>query len=307
MLRNPKFTCEDATQNPFISVPCGKCEICRYNDAISWRVRLLEEFHHCFNCFFVTFTYSDDCLPFASRTDFHGNSYYYACVSKRDVQNFFKRFRVYFERKEKRPLENFKYFLVSEYTPLRRRPHYHALLFNIPGYSANDEISVKTLQKKISEIWNNGGIDLSVTTNGRIAYVTNYLFGLEDLPQGYIKPFRLMSKRPPIGYNFLERLEVIKWQKDNLYNFYPSNQYKLKLPRYYRDKIFSEEDKIKMTEEMNKKELEDIFNLPIEQIKEYAISNSDKLNHMLIDYINYRNRKFAENYSKKHKKSRKYE
>lgn len=308
LIKNPNFEQQikdNVKANPYFSVPCGKCAICRRNEALSWRIRLLEEFSVCSNCFFITLTYSDEKRPVSTGTDFNGNTFVYHPVVKSDVQKFLKRFRVYFERKRKTKLERFKYFLVSEYTPEHLFPHYHALFFNIDGIDPRSQVSLAQLRKEVAEIWDNGFIKLDVTTFGRIVYVSDYINGFQDLPFGYQKPFRLMSKRPAIGYNYLERADTYKWHKRNLNGYYQSGTYKMRLPKYYYDNLFSDEEKEIISGESQDRALEEALNLPIDLIREYSISNSERLDHMRIDYLKHRWKKMESEIEKKYKKSRK--
>lgn len=304
LIKNPKFELQSG-QDPFISVPCGKCEVCRHNDAIRWRVRLIEEYNACFNCFFVTLTYRPDALPVDYGTSFDGSTFVYSPVCKEDVQKFLKRFRTYWKRKKGSDLAKFKYFCVSEYTPINRNPHYHFLFFNVDGVDATNQIEIARLWNEIEKIWNFGFVTVEVTTYGRIGYVTNYFFGLDNLPHGYTKPFRLMSRRPAIGIQYLDKKSMVDWHKENLNNYYPSKQWKLIMPRYYRDKIFNDDERKELTKKSAEYELEKILKIPYSRIKEYSQSESDELEQIRLDYLRHRNEEFRKHIRKRYDKSKK--
>lgn len=231
-----------------ISVPCGKCEVCRNDDSLSWRIRLKEHFYSSENAYFVTLTYDDAHLPFDNITYEDGRTDYVPVVCKRDVQNFFKRFRFEFESYYKEKDFKFSYFLVSEYGPTFLRPHYHAILFNLPVLSSVDGVQDKQLCERIERLWNKGFIKIDKCNEARICYCTKYMSCQTYLPYYLPRPFRLISRY--IGYSYLSKLDRINWHKEQLNCYYPDGIYKCKLPRYYRDKIFSDDEKIMISELM---------------------------------------------------------
>lgn len=208
----------DTEGNGYIVVPCGKCEVCRNNDAISWRVRLKEEFYNSDNAYFVTLTYSDDKISFNSKL-YNDKLEIYPAVNKSDVQKFFKRFRKRFEEYYKKTDRKLSYFLVSEYGPNTLRPHYHAILFNVPILSKISEIQDFKITQVLHEVWNNGHITCDKCNENRIAYCTKYLCCQTILPKYYDKPFRLMSKG--LGKCYLDNVKRIIWHKNGLNNYYP--------------------------------------------------------------------------------------
>lgn len=222
-------------------VPCGKCEACRNSDSLSWRIRLKEHFRSSNNAYFVTLTYDDNHLPFRKCTDFYGKEHIAPTVNKKDVQNFFKRFRRRFEECYGDEEKKFSYFLVSEYGPTTYRPHYHAILFNVPKLSYVPNVQDFKITEEIYKIWGNGFIKLDKCNESRIAYCTKYMSCVTEIPDYLPKPFRLISKG--IGINFLNKEELVKWYKKTLANYYQHGLYKLSLPRYYKDKLFDEDDK----------------------------------------------------------------
>lgn len=244
-ISNPDFDSNEISTKTIykkIFVPCGRCPACVVGSAHEWRVRLQEELRSCNSAFFITLTYDDDSLPIQDVSGITGYSVVCPVVSKRDVQLFLKRLRKKFRTSK------IRYFLVSEYGPTTLRPHYHAIFFNLP-YSGSD-ISFVTakVNKELREIWNHGNILVDNVTYGRISYVTKYLCSVTDLPPYLPKPFRLMSRRPGIGYNYLLQSNRIFWHRSTLSNFYPQGNLKLRLPRFYKDKIFDDAMKLEISE-----------------------------------------------------------
>lgn len=220
-------------------VPCGKCEVCRNNDSLSWRVRLLQEYYNSTSAFFVTLTYDDIHLHF-ERCSFNGIEYgKFPVPYREDVQKFFKRVRK--DLSVNYPESKISYFLVSEYTPTAYRPHYHFLIFNLPKFSNAPQVNHKKTLEFIEKKWNNGFIKLDPCNENRVAYCTKYMSCTTIIPPYLPTPFRLMSKG--LGKCYLENEQKVNWHRKNLANFYPFGKLKYRLPRYLKDKIFSDDEK----------------------------------------------------------------
>lgn len=171
--------------------------------------------------FFVTFTYDDDHLVYANEGP---------CLCKSDFQLFLKRLR---KRLEPRSL---KYFCVGEYGDLNGRPHYHALMFY---YGQLDRFRFGLL---IHELWTLGIVQV-LPVQGAQGYVTKYVLKF-DKREHEVKPFSLISHGLGIGYL---TDQMIDYHRRDLvpYATKPGG-FKVSLPRYYKDKIFSMLDKLIM-------------------------------------------------------------
>lgn len=88
-----------------MQVPCGKCLECLKDRQNSWKLRLMEESTNWDFLYFFTLTYSDENLPLTE------DGLSTAC--KRDVQLWFKRFRVSFKRSHGFDFVG-KYFICAE-------------------------------------------------------------------------------------------------------------------------------------------------------------------------------------------------
>lgn len=169
--------------------------------------------------YFVTLTYDDD------HTD--GN------VWKRDCQLFFKRFRKIYTGK-------FKYFLCSEYGETTFRPHYHLHLFFC------DLITKEQCYDYLKKAWMLDGkplgqIQIGNTEEGSIWYTTKNHITKNDVPDGLNPCFNLMSKRPAIGSDYVDRMKTYHNSKGRLNRIFGTtcNGYKVALPRYYKEKLYS--------------------------------------------------------------------
>lgn len=227
-----------------VIVPCSKCYHCISNKRADWVLRLTEEWKGNISAFFVTLTYNDYFLPYKE----NGN----ATLKQIDLVNFIKRLRYYIDQDERSERKIYqgkklKYFGVGEYGPQTIRPHYHLLMFNLPSYAIG-EMLFKAWQDKAVQTGQKGTmgfVTVDPMTSARVNYCTGYI-ALRPNPiydeLGIDKPFSIMSKS--IGKNYIERAGW--WNKENQYDYAILNGYKVRLSRYYRNKIF------------NYKELEDL-------------------------------------------------
>lgn len=203
----------------FEHVPCGKCMACLSNRRNSWSVRLQHELKHANFAHFITLTYDD--------YNIWQNENTVPSVNKSHVQKFFKRFRHAIKP------HKFKYFLTAEYGSQTFRPHYHFIAFNLP-YTSEDLYSI------IESTWNYGSIHIGTVTPASINYTTKYCVTKNSTPDGATPTFSLMSQG--LGSSYIEKSK--KFHRSNQ-KFYVTmlGGTKVSMPRYYRDKIFTENEK----------------------------------------------------------------
>lgn len=159
-------------------IPCGKCLACKSARANAWGVRMYHEASlHAQNSF-VTLTYENP--PPA--------------INKRDLQLFFKRVRKHGLR--------LRYFAVGEYGDQTRRPHYHAAIFGHDfrggSYNINSELYASPL---LTELWGHGQVAVGDLSLDSCMYVAGYC----QKKSGDDDTFSLMSTRPGIGHNWLDK------------------------------------------------------------------------------------------------------
>lgn len=199
-------------------VPCGKCPNCRDRRAQDWIIRLQAEEKRHASSLFVTLTYSPENTRVTSKK--------LMTLSKVDVQLFMKRLRKNTGRKK------LKYYAVGEYGGTTSRPHYHLIMFDV-GFD------------EIYQAWGLGQIHVGQVSGESIAYTCKYICKPKKIPafagDDRQTEFSLMSKN--LGNNYLTP-EMIEYHQDTGNSFvYQPGGFKKALPRYYRDRIFSEEQK----------------------------------------------------------------
>lgn len=203
-------------------VPCGKCVECRKQRVNSWYIRLLNERKVSCSAKFVTLTYDDSCIPFSDNG--------LMTLQYSDFQKFVKRLRKKY--RSDRPI---KYFCVGEYGANTYRPHYHVIMFNVKS------------DDYISNCWNLGFTHIGDVTDQSIYYTLKYctknILTSENIDEDddRVSEKALMSKG--LGLSFLTPA-MIKYYKSDVSRgvTLPGNR-KLPLPRYYRDKLFSDSEK----------------------------------------------------------------
>lgn len=217
---------------PWRTVPCGKCPACVANKASQWYTRLLMQQRYSDNAVFVTLTYADENLP-SVRWDDEGH--WNIDVSKDDIKHYHYRLRKALGPEKSKRL---KYFLVSEYGPSPtgvsvygaiNRPHYHVIYFNLD----RDDYH------KVTASWNKGFTEFGDLTEGRIRYVAGYVIEKNFTPIGRERPFTFISNG--IGASYVDKQGAFNSSIERMY--VPYHGKRLPLPRYYKDKLFSDNDK----------------------------------------------------------------
>lgn len=242
-------------EEPGQKVPCGQCGACRHNRRVEWSFRLKEELKHSETCYFITLTYAPEHLPHID-TDTRGT------LVKQDLQKFIKRLR---RRQERSSCTSPRYYGVGEYGSKLGRPHYHVIIFN----ASQDVI------QDLPKLWKFGNTRADPISDARIHYVTKYHVNFDKKSHKNTREpeFALMSKKPGIGAKYIDRAK--KWHQENQNLYVINNGYKQNIPRYFKDKIFTE-DQIK---EMSEKRLQDMSDRhweELQRLEDLGITNPEQ-------------------------------
>lgn len=202
------------------TVGCGRCVPCLRKKQIDWCFRLGKELNASDSACFLTLTYADEYLPYADG----GYS-----LARKDFQLFMKRLRKHANKTK------IKYYACGEYGSKTERPHYHAIVFNLP----------RPFDKYIKKAWTYGHIHVGTVTEASIFYTTKYaLKGLrrkkawEYDELGREPEFQLMSNGLGISYQSEAILDYLRTHGTKLITLPGGN--KKKLPRYYEEKLFKD-------------------------------------------------------------------
>lgn len=229
----------------FITVPCGKCNLCLQAKRQDWSFRLYQELRTAQSASFLTLTYEDEFVPINVKSK-------KLSLVKKDLHNFHKALRqcqtrtlLKIKKREKMNSDRYKhlkhkwkirYYSVGEYgSSDTQRPHYHSIMFNM------HPLTLQKLGDK--QVWTRGHIQNGSVGFESIAYCTKYVIDREGEYEGREKPFTLMSRKPGLGENYMNSKKYWhKQQGDHLddYRYYVMYQgQKQRMPRYYKDKIFT--------------------------------------------------------------------
>jgi len=126
------------------------------------------------------------------------------------------------------------------------------------------------IRDTIAKSWTKGFIYIDEVNDATIHYVCKYIFKQKNhTVKDLERPFRLMSKRPPIGCNYIEKLKEYHYNGKYFVN---KEGFKVHLPRFYANKIFDDEMKEVRKEHFQdlamKKSIEDYSKPALELIEE---------------------------------------
>lgn len=211
---------------------CGRCPGCCQNIRNDWVQRMKHESLTSDGCLFLTLTFDDEHLT-------------HNTVDKKDVQLFMKRFRYYAKNK-------IRFFAVSEYGKKFGRAHYHIILYNTD--LADNPFYAVSYDSKKGGFWcycrawcDNKGCPIGhcfvkIPSEYDFAYTAKYITKSRqskrrkeyNMANGQLPEFTLVSRRPGLGKKYLDANFDKLIKKPYLQN----KQFKMRLPRYYEEKLF---------------------------------------------------------------------
>lgn len=216
-----------------ITVPCGRCAFCAATKRSDWTLRLAYESRMHTGSKFVTLTYANNNLTWRDG---------YPQLVKADLQNFFKRLR--------RDGHQCRYFAVGEYGSKTLRPHYHIILYgDVPDDAIRKAWS--ECNKRTSKYYLFGHVHIGNVTVASIQYCLGYVVNgyTYRIRKGHQRPFTVMSrgrgKVKGLGCNYLTPA-MVEWHKSGRKNYAILDGQKRHLPRYYKVRIFSRLDLLRI-------------------------------------------------------------
>lgn len=208
----------------YVAIGCGKCIECMKQKKRAWQTRLHEEIKKRNNGKFITLTFSEKSIEELERDIGSREANDIATVAARR----------FFERWRKKYKKSVPHWLITELGHKNtERIHLHGILF--------------TDAEDIGEIWGYGEIYIGEYVNGKtINYIVKYVTKIDTEHKGY-QPKILCS--PGIGKGYEKGIDAgrNKFKKgatDETYRL--PNGFKVNLPIYYRNKIYSEEEREKL-------------------------------------------------------------
>lgn len=209
----------------WVSVGCGKCSECMGQKKREWQTRLNEEIRHDNKAIFVTLTLSNE-----SYENLNQEIADYASGYIRDNLIATLAVRRFLERWRKQTKKSVKHWITTELGEENGRIHLHGLIWGE--------------KEKIEKHWQYGHIFMGEWVNEQtVNYIVKYLMKLNPKFKEYT-PKILTSKG--IGKNYLDRedSEKNKYKSEKTNELYKTRSgIKLPLPIYYRNKIYTDEEK----------------------------------------------------------------
>lgn len=220
------YAVKKKTTGETVPVPCGKCPDCVGRRISGWSFRLMQQEKISMSSYFITLTYDTAHVPI-TRAGFMS-------LNKRHIQLFYKRLRkLHASDTITSGMPSIKYFTVGEYGGKTNRPHYHAILFNVH-------------LPHIQRAWQYGSVHYGKVSGASVGYTLKYIHKAKKIPMhrndDRIPEFALMSKG--LGQNYLTN-KMVKWHHADLVNrmyVTTSQGQKVSMPRYYKQKIYTESE-----------------------------------------------------------------
>jgi len=242
--------------NSKLKLPCGKCPNCLHRRIEGWTFRINEHLMRAKSAYFITLTYdSSSENRIIDRTP-NG----YLSLSKRHLQNYFKRLRKFHGDSVRTPFnDRVKYVACGEYGTGGKRPHYHAIVFNASTngiIQAWSKCTQKATRKTPALFRPLGIVDIQEVNTSRIRYIFKYiqkqrLTNWQKLHSrdDRVPEFQLISQG--IGKQWLEDARNINKHLGNIEQPYITTQNgKIAIPRYYKNKLYTDEQKKQIAEYM---------------------------------------------------------
>lgn len=219
------------TRKDPLLVPCGYCGYCLLNRKQEWKFRLSEEFTNATHSWFVTLTYAPEHLPYilpkGSLLEKHQDMKNEMTLFTKHAQKFTKLLRWHNAKKTSRQL---RYYACGEYGERYGRPHYHFIIFNLHPDIAN----------QIGKIWNKGHVKVEpVLSTSKVSnYVSGYVIkNYKKAKTLKLRPMSLMSKKPYIGYTYVQRMA--QYHRSLNEPYLQKGEIRQRLPKIFKRKIWS--------------------------------------------------------------------
>lgn len=209
----------------YIPAKCGCCIECRKEKQREWRVRLEEELRSNFG-YFTTLTISPEGIKeIEKKTGLEWER------NPNEIAT--KALRLFLERARKDTGKSIKHWCVTELGEDKDRIHLHGIFFG--------QKSAELIRKH----WKYGFVFIGDYCNSRsINYMTKYMLKV-DIKHPEFKQIVLAS--PGIGNGYMNRRDYL-WQKQNYKNINVAtytfrNGTKMAMPKYYKNKIFTDDER----------------------------------------------------------------
>jgi len=222
-----------------MELPCGRCVGCKRDRAREWSIRISHEASLYDVNWFVTLDYSDMFLPLSRSLEY------------RHFQLFMKRLRK--KRGGANGRDPVRFFVAGEYGERFKRPHWHAILFNVQFPDREKYRNGTWRSGMLEELWGQGNCVMGAVTARSAAYVAGYtqskLYGRKNAEhyEDVVNPLtgEVFRRRPEfcessqgIGRGWFDKYKGDLFPHD----FAVQDGKKFRVPRYYMERFAQEAD-----------------------------------------------------------------
>lgn len=215
-----------------VAIGCGHCIECRKQKANEWRVRLNEELKRNNNAWFITLTFSEEGIN--KNIELYAEKNYGEIGKENDIATIAVRY--FLERWRKTYKHSCKHWLITE------RGHNGTERIHLHGIIWADKEKIEKLDK----VWKNGYVYVGQYVNERtINYIVKYVTKTDNDHKDFEGKILCSAG---LGSGYFEREKYLNTYKGELTKDY----YKLpngritSLPIYYRNKLYTEEEREKL-------------------------------------------------------------
>lgn len=222
-----------------VSIACRQCIGCRIMMQTAWTVRIMAEANMNSENWFITWTYDDAHMPVNGSLQYS------------DFQ--------YLNRKLRKELGSFRFFVAAEYGDSFGRCHFHSINFglHLPDLEVKRFASgsVRYTSKTLERLWGKGNVFIGTVTPQSARYVASYClkklggklaedkYSRVDESTGEIvrltPEFARMSLKPGIGASFFDKY----WQEIVANRaVVGAGGVKYSIPRFFNERINAWDD-----------------------------------------------------------------
>lgn len=232
-----------------VPVGCQKCIECRKKKAREWQVRLLEEVKNNKNGIFITLTFSNESIKKLNK-EIEGLSGY-----ELDNQIATLATRRFLERWRKKYKKSLRHWLVTELGHNgTENIHMHGLVFPTDEMKKKDNVF-----EEINKIWGYGYTWIgdkkeNYVSERTVNYIIKYINKIDKQHTEYNSKILTSAG---IGKGYAERIgEYNSYKKEETREYIKTKSgHKIALPIYYRNKIYTDEEREKLwIEKLDKNE-----------------------------------------------------
>lgn len=265
LLKNPKYKSnkKNGGQVPpildertiYVPIGCGQCIECRKEKAREWQVRLAEDIRTHKNGKFVTLTFSNESIKKLLETNTDGGVPITEILEGYELDNWIatRAMRLFNERWRKKTTKALRHWMVTELGHKgTQNIHMHGIIWT-------DDMN------EVEKKWQYGFIWKGHKKNGKIlnyvneittGYITKYINKMDFVHKTYKQ---IVLSSDGIGRSYIERYDakLNKYKEEGETNetYRTRTGHKIKLPIYYRNKLYTDEEKEKLwIEKLNKEE-----------------------------------------------------